>query len=143
MDWNNCTQTVTVNTSNGSPNPTVMPTTEHVATVGCLVPFLQSLISAAFMFAGVTAAIVIIIAGIKYVRSRGDPKNLQSAQQTLTWGIIGLVIVILAFGIVTFIGWVTGTSNSCIFQGLFSGKLPVNGTINVNGNVVTNPNPCQ
>lgn len=108
MDWNSCVQTV-----NG----------EKVATAACIFPFLQSLISAAFMFAGSVAAIVIIIAGIKYVRSRGDPQGLKSAQQTLTWGIIGLVIVILSFFIVTFIGSVTGTSKSCIFGGILGGNL--------------------
>lgn len=114
MDWNNCTQTAT--DANGT-------AVGNVATISCIIPFIQGLISAAFMFAGSIAAIVIILAGIKYVRSKGDPKNLQSAQQALTWGIVGLVIVIFAFFIVTFIGTVTGTTKSCLFGGILSGNL--------------------
>ena len=94
-----------------------------IATVGCIVPFLQNLISAAFTFVGVVAVIIIILGGIKYTRSRGDPQSLKSAQQTLTWGIVGLVIVIFAFFVVTFIGTITGTNKSCLFMGVLNGDL--------------------
>lgn len=44
--------------------------------------------------------IFIMIAGIKFVTSSGDEKKLASAQSTLTYAIIGLVVTILAFVIV-------------------------------------------
>ena len=39
----------------------------------------------------------IVIAGIKFVTSGGDPKKLASASSTLTYAIIGLAVTILAF----------------------------------------------
>lgn len=102
MDWSSCTND---GTANGIP------------TIKCIEVALHNLIGAAFLFAGSAAAIVIILGGIKYIQSRGDPKNVQGAQQTLTFGLIGLLIVLFAFGIVTFITFLTGTSKSCILNG--------------------------
>lgn len=47
--------------------------------------------------AGAISLIFIVIAGIKFVTSGGDPKKLGSATSTLTYAIIGLVVTILAF----------------------------------------------
>lgn len=104
MDWNKagCTQTI-----NG----------ETIATVQCINVVVQNLIFWAFSFAGSVAAIVIILGGIKFIRSRGNPEGIKSAQQTITYGLIGLFIVISVFIIVTFIQNVTGTSKTCILNG--------------------------
>ena|SRR3990172_8130459 len=47
--------------------------------------------------AGAISLIFIVIAGIKFVTSGGDPKKLGSATSTLTYAIIGLAVTILAF----------------------------------------------
>lgn len=43
------------------------------------------------------ALMFIVIAGIKFVTSGGDPKKLASASSTLTYAIIGLAVTVLAF----------------------------------------------
>ena len=48
-------------------------------------------------FAGALSLVFIVIAGIKFVTSGGDPKKLASATSTLTYAIIGLAVTILAF----------------------------------------------
>ena len=56
-------------------------------------------------FAGALSLVFIVIAGIKFVTSGGDPKKLASASSTLTYAIIGIAVTILAFiilGIVQF-----------------------------------------
>lgn len=50
--------------------------------------------------AGAIAIIFIIISGIKLVTSSGDPKKISSATGTLTYSLIGLAVVVLAFVIV-------------------------------------------
>jgi len=47
--------------------------------------------------AGSLSLMFIVIAGIKFVTSGGDPKKLASATSTLTYAIIGLAVTILAF----------------------------------------------
>ena len=57
---------------------------------------------------GSIAIILIIIAGIKFVTSGGDPKKLAAAQATITYAIIGIAVTVLAFIILqalqTFLG---------------------------------------
>lgn len=50
--------------------------------------------------AAALAIIFIIIGGIKFTTAGGDPKKMASATATLTYAIIGLVVVILAFVII-------------------------------------------
>lgn len=46
---------------------------------------------------GSIAIILIIIAGIRFVTSGGDPKKLAGAQATITYAIIGIAVTVLAF----------------------------------------------
>lgn len=41
--------------------------------------------------------VVVIMAGFKYLRSGGEPKALQSAHQTFTWAILGILFMIIAW----------------------------------------------
>ena len=58
--------------------------------------------------AGAIAIIFIVIAGIKLVTSSGDEKKLASATGTLTYAIIGLAVVVLAFVIIRLIQFFLG-----------------------------------
>ena len=57
---------------------------------------------------GVVAAVVIIYGGVQYVLATGDSSKLKRAKDTIMYGIIGLVIAILAFAIVNFVVGVIG-----------------------------------
>jgi hypothetical protein len=52
---------------------------------------------------GVVAVIIIIIGGVNYMMSQGDPSKIAKAKKTLIGGIIGLIVVLLAFAIVNFV----------------------------------------
>lgn len=91
MDWSSCLQ-------------------EDVATLRCVPIIFVNIINAALAFSGVTALVFIIIAGVTLMNSGGDQKKVQSAKGTLTYAIIGLVLVLLAFAIVNFIGVLTGVT---------------------------------
>lgn len=53
--------------------------------------------------AGVIAVVMIMIAGLKFITSQGDPGKISSARTAALYAIIGLVIVALAQTIVFFI----------------------------------------
>ncbi len=58
--------------------------------------------------AGFAAVIIIIVAGIKYITSRGDSNAVASAKNTLIGAAVGLAVIALAASIITFaIGRVT------------------------------------
>ncbi len=52
---------------------------------------------------GVVAVVMIIIGGVSYSTSQGDPSRLKKARGTILYGIIGLVVALLAFTITGFI----------------------------------------
>ena len=61
------------------------------------------------MFVGFVAVFFIVYAGFSFVTSGGDPKKVQGARETMTFAIIGLLIVLFSFSILLFIGYITGT----------------------------------
>lgn len=58
---------------------------------------------------GYTALLVVlIIAGIKYLTSGGEPKAISQAHQTVTWGLLGILFLALAWLILLLIQNFTG-----------------------------------
>ena len=57
----------------------------------------------AYFLAGLIAVIVIIFAGIMYVASSGDAGRVTKAKNLLMYSIVGLVIVLTAFAITSFV----------------------------------------
>src|SRR6266550_2158932 len=84
-----------------------------VATLRCIPVVFQNVVTAALMFVGATAVFFIIYAGIRFVTSGGDPKQVASARQIMTYAIIGLILVLSSFAIIFFIGYLTHTTG-CI-----------------------------
>ena len=52
---------------------------------------------------GIVAVVMIIVSGIQMTTSAGDPGAVKKAKNTLTWSIVGLLIMILAYAIVNFV----------------------------------------
>lgn len=52
---------------------------------------------------GLVAVVVIIIGGINYMTSAGDAGKVKKAKDTILYGVIGLIICVLAFAIVNFV----------------------------------------
>ena len=52
---------------------------------------------------GVAAVVFVIIGGVKYMTSQGDPGKVQQAKNTILFALIGLAVTISAFAITAFI----------------------------------------
>ena len=52
---------------------------------------------------GIVAVVVIIIGGVQYMTASGDASKVKKAKDTILYGIIGLIVVILAAAIVNFV----------------------------------------
>lgn len=63
----------------------------------------QTILNAVIGVLGIIAVIVIIIGGVKYMTSSGDSGKVKTAKDTILYGVIGLVICVLAFAIVNFV----------------------------------------
>ena len=64
---------------------------------------IENVINILSVIVGIIAVIMIIIAGFRYITSGGDRSRVASAKTTLTYAIVGLVIVALAQVIVKFV----------------------------------------
>lgn len=52
---------------------------------------------------GIISVIMIIVGGLKYTTSDGDPAKAKSAKNTVLYAVVGLVIAVLAYAIVQFV----------------------------------------
>lgn len=52
--------------------------------------------------------VMLIMAGFKYLTSAGEPKAIQSAHQTLTWAVLGLLFMAVAWVVLQLIAGFTG-----------------------------------
>ena len=64
---------------------------------------LANVLDISIRIAVLLALIFIIYGGIRYIMSRGEPENIQTAKKIITNSVIGLVIAVLAATIVGFI----------------------------------------
>lgn len=60
---------------------------------------LKAVLNAVYFWAGAIAVIVIIVAGFYYVTSANNSSQIVRAKNAIFSAVIGLVIVLLAFGI--------------------------------------------
>lgn len=71
---------------------------------------LAVLIKFIFPLAGVGLLIVIISAGFTLLTSAGDAKKMEKGKQTLTQGVIGFIVIFLAYWIVQAVGIIFGVT---------------------------------
>ncbi len=64
---------------------------------------INTVINVILAIVGVIAVFMIILGGIQYSTSAGDPGKVKKAKDTILYGVIGLVIALLAFAIVNFV----------------------------------------
>ncbi len=85
-----------VNSAAGSNSCTAKPTTSLDDTVKTIVNILSAVV-------GVIAVVMIIIAGLRYASSAGDPEAAKGAKNTILYAVIGLAIAAVAQVIVHFV----------------------------------------
>lgn len=63
----------------------------------------NNVLNLVYFAAGVVAVIVIIIAGMSFASSGGDPGKVKSARNKIIFALVGLVLVLAAFAITNFV----------------------------------------
>ncbi len=75
----------------------------------------RNILNASLQIAIVVIFIIIVIGGFKYLTSGGDPKAVESAKKTLTYAILGAVLLIVVWLVLKLIYQITGV-NVTIFK---------------------------
>lgn len=60
---------------------------------------ISKILNAVYLWAGIIAVIVIVIAGFFYVFSRGEAQQIARAKNAILGAVVGIVVIILAFAI--------------------------------------------
>jgi predicted membrane channel-forming protein YqfA (hemolysin III family) len=63
----------------------------------------KNIINMVIYIVGTIAVVMVLISGVQYATSQGDPSKIKKAKDTIMYGVIGLVVVILAYAIVNFV----------------------------------------
>lgn len=79
--------------------------------LGCLAQIIINIIDLALSFLGAVALLFLIFGAIKFVISRGDPKALEEAQKTMTYAVLGVVIVLGSFILINIVSTALGYPN--------------------------------
>lgn len=85
-----------------------LPVVPDVPNISDLAGVLVRVITVLFGVAGGFAIVMLIIGGLKYMAAGGDPKSLDTARKSITYPIIGLVIILLSTVMVVVIGNILG-----------------------------------
>ncbi len=64
---------------------------------------IENVLKYVFVLIGAVSVLMIVIAGVRYIISSGNPQNTAQARSAIIYAIVGLVISISAFAIVNFI----------------------------------------
>ncbi|MFH0937086.1 MAG: hypothetical protein V1808_02245 [Candidatus Daviesbacteria bacterium] len=68
----------------------------------------QRIINLSFGAAFIALVIVLVVTGIKYLTSGGEPKALSSAHNSLTWALLGMLFLVIVWLILLLIEHLTG-----------------------------------
>lgn len=63
----------------------------------------KTILSAIIAALGFVCVVVMIIGGVNYMTSSGDAGKVKKAKDTILYGLIGLIVCVLAFAIVQFV----------------------------------------
>ena len=83
--------------------PSKLPDKVNEGAAGDLKDTIINIINGVIGVLGVVCVVVIIIGGINYMTSSGDAGKVKKAKDTILYGVIGLIICVLAFAIVNFV----------------------------------------
>lgn len=88
----------------------------EVATFDCIPSVVGGIIQVLLMFLGAAALFYLLWGSLKFVMSGGDPKAVGAAKNTMTYALIGLVVVLLSFAILKFLGSFLGIGENQLLQ---------------------------
>lgn len=78
-----------------------------VATLNCIKGLFINTTFFAITFAGVVLLFFIVYSSVKFITSSGDPGKIASARKSLTYALIGFILITGAFLIISFVSKIT------------------------------------
>lgn len=70
---------------------------------GDLTDLIKNVINIVLGVVGILAVVMMIMGGISFITSQGDAGKVTKARNTILYGVVGLIVALLAFAIVNFV----------------------------------------
>jgi hypothetical protein len=64
---------------------------------------IQSILNQVYVWAGIVAILVIVIAGVLYVLSQGEANKIKQAKDAILYAVAGLIVIAAAFTLTQFV----------------------------------------
>lgn len=64
---------------------------------------IKTIVNVVLGIVGLVAVVMMIVGGISFITSQGDTGKVTKARNTILYGVVGLVVALLAFAIVNFV----------------------------------------
>lgn len=75
-----------------------------------------NIISVSVTLAFIALLVILVWAGIKYLTSGGEQKAVQATHQTVTWALLGILFMVIAWLVLQLIATFTGIETLKIFD---------------------------
>jgi len=82
------------------------------------------LLTGVFALAGLAAFVYLLIGGFKYITAGGDEKAVATAKQTLTYAVVGLVIVVSGYILLNTLSTILGGTGESYFGSFLQFDIP-------------------
>jgi ABC-type Fe3+ transport system permease subunit len=76
---------------------------------GNLLLILLAVLDMLLIIGGVVAVVFVMIGGVQYITSQGEPENTKHARTTIINALVGLVITIVAASLINYLGYRLGS----------------------------------
>ena len=81
---------------------------EQKAALGCekdstAPSVVEGIINGIITVVGIVAVVVIVVGGQRFIVSQGDPGKITAARGMIIYGVVGLIVALLAFAVVNFV----------------------------------------
>lgn len=97
------------------PAPVLADSNPQPAGVAELQHLIQRIINLSVGLAFLALLFVLVSGGIRYIISAGDPKQTAAARSAITWGVVGILFLALAWIVLRLIGAFTGVNSIFTF----------------------------
>jgi hypothetical protein len=96
----------------GTPGAIQNPAPDYLVHIDNFGDLLAKAVLTLLTFAGAIAVVFLMIGGFQYVSSRGNEEAMEKAKKTVTSAIIGIVIIVMAYAIVSIVNTLLTTQPS-------------------------------
>lgn len=82
---------------------TIDPANVHVPKGDLTGTSVQTALRLVFGFGGSVAFLIIVVAGLRFITSQGNPEGVNKSRSTIIYAVVGLVVCAIGYSIVTFV----------------------------------------